>query len=97
MAVVGDPRTQVPRSESEMTGPKRGDASKRRTVWVEDVALDRKLVEEVIVEDWQNDEQKKMHAAGVLFGRTSGVPIPIPKLSLILTLICLLGARSRRI
>lgn len=52
MAVVGDPRTQVPRSESEMTGPKRGDASKRRTVWVEDVALDRKLVEEVIVEDW---------------------------------------------
>lgn len=64
---------------------------------IEDVALDRNLVKEVLVEDGQNDEQKKIHAAGILLGWTSGVPIPIPKLSLILTLICSLGARPRRI
>lgn len=58
---------------------------------IEDVALDRKLVKEVLVEDGQNDEQKKIHAAGILLGWTSGVPIPIPKLSLMLTLICSLG------
>lgn len=39
------------RSDSEMTEPKSGDASKGKIAWAGRVALDPKLVEEVFVED----------------------------------------------
>lgn len=52
-------------SESEMPEPKSGDVSKRKIVRTGGVAYWIELVKEDLIEDWQNDQQKKMHAMGM--------------------------------